>query len=140
MLKLNEMQQSFVINYIKNGFNATQAALKAGYSDSYARTNSDYLVNTPAIKERITKALNKIDRKIEISFEYRMKKLRRIIDDFIPDDKKIELSPLKVKTALQAMAEINKMYGDYAPDKQLKVTVDMTHDKLKDIKKQYEEY
>ena len=35
--KLTYKEQAFCIEYVKNGYNATQAAIKAGYSERTAR-------------------------------------------------------------------------------------------------------
>ena len=139
---LTQMQHNFVINYIKNGFNAYQAAVQAGYSEHVANTQTQYLVSNPVIKDRIAKAYDKIDTKLmkelRITMEDKMKVLSRIIYDIVPEDDEPKRSLYKV--AISAMTELNKMQGDYAPDKRLSVTVDATKERLAEVKRQYEEF
>ena len=52
--KLTQKQQRFVDEYIISG-NATQAAIKAGYSDKYANTNANKLLQNTTIKSAIEK-------------------------------------------------------------------------------------
>ncbi len=137
---LTTQQEEFVINYIKNGYNAYNAALTAGYSKTFADTGAYKLVHHPIIQKRLTKALKRADNKLNMTFEWKMKKLKRIIDQYIPDDINVELKESQVKIGLQAMGELNKMQGDYAPDKRLSVTVDATKEKIIEAKKAYDEF
>ena len=57
MTKLTEKQKRFADYYIETG-NATQAAVKAGYSKKYANTNASKLLQNTTIK-------NYIDEKLE---------------------------------------------------------------------------
>lgn len=50
--KLNPKQQAFADFYIESG-NATQAAIRAGYSEKYANTNASKLLQNTTIKSYI---------------------------------------------------------------------------------------
>lgn len=50
---LNDRQRAFVDAYLANGFNATQAAIAAGYSPQSARTRGYDLVRNPDIRAHI---------------------------------------------------------------------------------------
>ena len=52
MTKLTEKQKRFADYYIETG-NATQAAVKAGYSKKYANTNANKLLQNTTIKNYI---------------------------------------------------------------------------------------
>ena len=52
--KLTQKQQRFVDEYIISG-NATQAAIKAGYSKKYANTNANKLLQNTTIKAAVDK-------------------------------------------------------------------------------------
>ena len=54
--KINSRQLAFINEYVKS-LNATQSAIKAGYSESGARVQGHRLLNTPHIKERIDEEL-----------------------------------------------------------------------------------
>ena len=144
MDKLTQKQYDFTLNYIKNGFNAYQAALDAGYSASYAKFKSHTLIHNPVINQRVTKAYQTIEmqqmKTLCMSIQDKAKVLDRIIRAVIPLD---ETEPVKLdymKDAIRAISELNKMAGDYAPDKRLSITVDATKEKLKEVRKIYDEY
>lgn len=144
MDKLTQKQYDFTLNYIKNGFNAYQAAIDAGYSHNYARFKAPSLIHNPVINQRVTKAYQTIEmqqmKAICMSMQDKVKVLDRIIRAVIPLD---ETEPVKLdymKDAIRAISELNKMSGDYAPDKRLSITVDATKEKLKEVRKIYDEY
>lgn len=135
---LTTKQSSFLKNYICNGLNTYQAAIDAGYTKSYARVRSYDLLQQPHIQSRLETAFKKVEARLDISFDWRLNKLKRLINEIIPDDDNIIMSQSKI--AIQAIQEINKMFGDYAPDKRLTLNVDTTKDKLVEARRQYEEY
>ena len=53
-------QQRFADEYIITG-NATQAAIKAGYSQKYANTNANKLLQNTTIKKRIDERLEQLE-------------------------------------------------------------------------------
>ena len=59
MVKLTEKQKKFADYYIELG-NATQAAIKAGYSSKYANTNASKLLQNTTIKEYIQEKLEEM--------------------------------------------------------------------------------
>lgn len=59
MTKLTEKQKRFADYYIETG-NATQAAVKAGYSKKYANTNANKLLQNTTIKNYIDKKLEEM--------------------------------------------------------------------------------
>lgn len=136
---LTLQQQAFVNNYIRNGFNAFQAAINAGYSDNYARVKSSKLIGHPTIKEQIKQACITAEERSTVSWEWRMNKLKSIVEAFVPEDKST-MRPANARAAVAAIAEINKMTGDYAPDKKLSLTVDLTKKRLEEARKVYEEF
>ena len=69
----------------------------------------------------------------------RVKVLSKIVYDIVPKD---GADPKRqyYKDAIAAIKEINKLTGDYAPDKRLAITVDATQDRLIDARNQYNDY
>ena len=59
--------QVFVNEYLQNGNNATQAAIKAGYSEKHANTNASKLLQNTTIKSMLAEAQNQIKTKYGIS-------------------------------------------------------------------------
>lgn len=62
MEKLSIKQKRFADEYIING-NATQSAIKAGYSKKYAATNTDKLLKNTNIKNYIDERLKELEDK-----------------------------------------------------------------------------
>lgn len=62
MKKLSEKQKAFADYYIELG-NATQAAIKAGYTSKYANTNANKLLQNTTISEYIKERLKQIEDK-----------------------------------------------------------------------------
>lgn len=59
--KLTIKQKRFADEYVKTG-NATDAAIKAGYSEKYAHTNANKLLQNTTIKARIDAQMQKLRR------------------------------------------------------------------------------
>lgn len=59
-MKLTEKQRLFADEYIKSG-NALQSAIKAGYSDKYAKASSSKLLENVGIKSYIQAKLDEIE-------------------------------------------------------------------------------
>lgn len=141
-IALNERQEKFIENYIKNGANAMRAAIEAGYTSGVAKAKSTEFLEHPLIKLRINEAYARIDRgkmkDICLALEERVRLLSKIIYDVIPN----EGEPIRkhYPDAIRAIQELNRLAGDYAPDKRLSVTVDATKDKLIEAQRVYEEY
>lgn len=57
--KLNPKQQAFADYYIELG-NATQAAIKAGYSEKYAAQNTDKLLKNTNVKSYIDERMEQL--------------------------------------------------------------------------------
>lgn len=97
MARLTIKQKRFADEYIISG-NATQAAIKAGYSKKYASTNVTKLLQNPKIKAYIDD------------------KLKDIEDELIADQKEV----LKYLTAVmrgQASDETLMSIGDFSQEK-----------------------
>ena len=60
MTKITLKQQRFADEYIITG-NATQAAIKAGYSQKYANTNANKLLQNTTIKKHIDERLAQLE-------------------------------------------------------------------------------
>ena len=59
-MKLTAKQRLFADEYIKSG-NATQSAIKAGYSDKYVATNTDKLLKNTKLKAYISAKIAEIE-------------------------------------------------------------------------------
>lgn len=86
MAKLTEKQKRFCDEYLID-LNATQAAIRAGYSDKYANTNASKLLQNTTIKEYIDNRLEEIqsDKTADAQevMEYLTSVMRREKNEFI---------------------------------------------------------
>ena len=119
----NDRQQRFVDEYLANGGNAAQAALSAGYSESYARKRSKELLANVGISDAIKAGQSEIKKDLGITAEWKRDQLKKIIESCsgvieIPkgkgDDAALVKTMVDPKAAISAIAELNKMDGDLA--------------------------
>jgi len=106
-MKLNPKQQLFVEEYLID-FNATQAAIRAGYSENTAYSQGPRLLDNVEIQRGIEKGKQKLIKKLDIKKEDIIRDLIRIKEDNIED-----FPP----HALKALEMLNKMLGFNEPDK-----------------------
>jgi hypothetical protein len=77
-------RRQFVAEYVKD-FNATQAAIKAGYSVDIATFQGQRLMTFPAVRKAIAQALSNLFKKSRVSIEWCREELIRVAD-FNPRD------------------------------------------------------
>lgn len=130
--ELSEQLRKFCVAYVENGNSAHKAALIAGYSEDYAKTNSFKLLRKPNVKAYINKLLEKIDKKIGVSFDYKIQKLKLAVDRALPDDEKSEAT-INPQIGITAIAELNKMQGHYSAEKHINANLN-TDTEISDIK------
>jgi phage terminase small subunit len=134
LLKLTVKQRLFCKAYLANGFNATQAALTAGYSEDSAQAIGSENLSKPLVKQFIDKRIKTMEEKLDITAEWKMKVLKDCIDGCMngeASEKKIHPSGV-----VSAVAELNKMQGHYAPEKS-EIKHDIGH-KTAELIQQYE--
>ena len=66
--ELNDRQMSFCVEYLKD-LNATQAAIRAGYSKRTARVIGPENLSKPVIAERIAKLVEERNERVRIDSE-----------------------------------------------------------------------
>lgn len=76
-MKMTPKQKAFVRAYKTNGGNATQAAIKAGYSQKTAYSIGEENLRKPEIKQ----ALEEEEKKIQQKYEYTLDDMVRELDD-----------------------------------------------------------
>ena len=77
-IKLNARQQRFVDEYLID-LNATQAAVRAGYSEKYAHTNANKLLQNTTIKEFIEKRMAEKEKDLIASQDEVLKYLTSVL-------------------------------------------------------------
>jgi hypothetical protein len=68
------------------------------------------------------------ERKSKLDFNYKIYKLKRVVDEFIPDDEESALECRQVAVAISAIAESNKMQGHYSAEKVVSANVNLDAD------------
>lgn len=106
-MALTPKQERFVKEYLID-LNATQAAIRAGYSENTAYSQGPRLLENVGVKEAIEKGKQKTFKKLEITRENIIRDLVKIKEDNIED-----FPP----HALKALEMLNKMLGFNEPDK-----------------------
>lgn len=138
MQKLTKKQELFCNAYLANGFNGTQAAIHAGYSEDSAKEIASENLTKPNIKEFLDKRMKKVEEKLEITAEWKMQKLKQCIELAMPEaEGKIVLA--NHKALLGAIVELNKMQGHYAAERTFNttVTVDADLETAKELTQKY---
>lgn len=106
-MKLTAKQERFVSEYLID-LNATQAAIRAGYSERTARQAGSENLSKPDIAEAVAVAQGRVAQKAEWSAADRLRMLADIAEANMKDDPRV---------AVSAIAEANKMQGSHAPMK-----------------------
>lgn len=118
-MRLTQKQRLFADEYIKSG-NATQSAIKAGYSDRYVATNTSKLLKNTNIKAYVSKKMAEIESHKIADAKEAMQAITAIargettetqaqINPLTGDWESIEV-PADLKTRLSAWKEILKRY------------------------------
>ena len=106
-MALTAKQVRFVSEYLID-LNATQAAIRAGYSEKTAQEQSSRLLSNVMVQQAVSDAQNRVAEKAEWSAADRLRILAGIAEANIKDDPRV---------AVSAIAEANKMQGSHAPTK-----------------------
>lgn len=121
MKKLTVKQQRFADEYIISG-NATQAAIKAGYSGNYANTNASKLLQNTTIKAYIDERMKKLEEEAIADQTEVLKYLTRVLRDEEREEvlvnvgnfeQKIQLMKVSTKDKIKAAELLGKRYGSW---------------------------
>lgn len=94
-VKLTVKQQRFVEEYCANGFNALQAAIKAGYKENSARTTGWENLNKPYIADAIRERLNKLSLSSEETTKMIADMAKANITDYMTTRKEVFVPKVK---------------------------------------------
>lgn len=132
---LTDHERAFMNAYISSGFNARQACLDTKFD----LNKTTFLLRD----QRFILELNRIQKKSEdlagINFSWKLKKLAEIVTQAIDYQTQLNtFHPGVAKVAVDAISEMNKMQGDYAPVKVDNRHLIMTVDKILEAKNVYQ--
>jgi phage terminase small subunit len=83
--ELTDKQERFIEEYLKD-FNATQAAIRAGYSEANADKIGSELLGKTRVKEALEKKRAKITKKAETSVEWVLEKLKTVAERCLQEE------------------------------------------------------
>lgn len=104
---LTPKQQRFVEEYLVD-LNATQAAIRAGYSSKTAKSQGQRMLTNVDIENAIQRAVHKRSERTEITQDYVLEKLKEIADKSASD---AQDSNLKYSNKLKALELLGKHLG-----------------------------
>ncbi|MFL4497724.1 terminase small subunit [Weissella sp. MSCH1] len=125
-MSLNERQERFVDEWVRNGGNAAKAAREAGYSEKYANTNARKLLQnttiTDAIKERQAELREQRRMTTDNVIEFFEKVVQGEIgeQEVTPSGKVIEV-PTKVNNRIKAAENLGKVLGIFQAESVVEV-------------------
>ncbi len=128
---MNEKQRRFAEEYIISG-NAHQAALKAGYSKTYARTDSHKLLENPRIRPYIDEQLEKLRSEKVADQQEILEFLTSIVRGEIEEPilvglgegaQEIQYDIPSVTARRQAAVDLGKRYGMWTDRQDINLTV-----------------
>ena len=96
--KLTDKQEAFCDEYLKD-FNATQAAIRAGYSEKTARSAGQRLLTNVDIKRRLAEAQAKRSERLEISVDRVALELARIGFSTIKEIAEFDSDSVRLKSS-----------------------------------------
>ena len=93
---LNERQRAFANEYVVD-FNGTQAAIRAGYSAKTAKAQASRLLTNVDVQKAVRKAIDRRDRRTEITQDRILQELGRIAFAQTPDVVSVKDGTVKVE-------------------------------------------
>ena len=112
----------FVLSYLENGNNATQAAKSAGYSEKTARQQGQRLLSNVYIQEQIKIKQKELEENYTVSLKSRLETLEKVVEEGLKAhfDACGNKRPLGLQQVVNAVDKMNQMLGTVAPDEEAK--------------------
>ena len=126
-MALTPKQERFVQEYLVD-LNATQAAIRAGYSAKTASRIGPQLLVKTCISEAIQKAMKKREKRTEVTQDYVIAKLREIVEKDASDGPDSELKYTNKIRALELLGKHTGAFDGGAKEGQnepVKVVIDV---------------
>ena len=110
-MKLTPKQERFVQEYLVD-LNATQAAIRAGYSKKTAEVIGYENLRKPQIAQAVQRGMEVRQKRTEVTQDYVIKKLKEITDKDASD---CQDSDLKYSNKIKALELLGKHVGAFEP-------------------------
>ncbi len=136
-------EKLFCLYYLENGGVGARASRDAGYSAKTAAAASaaSQLLKRDRVKKFLAEKRKEMEEKLEVTFDWKIKKLRQCVDAAMLEDAETGKVLLDNHTALLgAISELNKMQGHYSAEKihNVHVVAEAEFDEIKALTAQYE--
>lgn len=109
-----EQYLRFAEEYFANGYKLADAAIAAGSTKEQAPINAFRWIRRPEVVEYLRLRKKRLQDNTDITFAWKMKKLKACIESSILVTMKDEEIVLDPKSVIAAIGELNKMQGHYA--------------------------
>lgn len=138
--ELDPRRKKFAVEYLTNGLNASAAARSIGCTGGYAIKRGCELLRNSKVQNYIRQNLELVEKKLDVTLEWKIKKIKKVIDNAIPDDEEQAFIAEHARVGLMGISELNKMQGDYAPLKNINANLNSEVDGniLYDLVKKYD--
>jgi phage terminase small subunit len=107
---LPDKRALFIEHYLANGFNQTDAAIKAGFSPASARTEAWRLMKNADIRAEIDRRLKEHHITAEEVLARMASHARGDMSDFLNDDGEIDLALARERGVLHRLKSVNRSY------------------------------
>lgn len=125
---LTSQRRLFCKHYLINGFVGSKAYRSAGFEEKHADVNASKLLKDPRVKAYLKKRMEKIEKKLDITFEKKIELLWNAAQRcYGPTDDEIKrlkqgeafkpFFQFEPTALISTVAELNKMQGHYAQAK-----------------------
>lgn len=111
---LRQRQKAFVQYYIANGFNATRAAISAGYSRKTAYSIGHENLSKPEIRSFMEQTMKEMMDEAGAGVKWRIEMLKLAVDKAVTGQTNKD-GVVDVDGVIKPIQELNKMQGTYAP-------------------------
>jgi hypothetical protein len=128
---LTQKQLTFLNMYLKSGDKRYSIAY-AGFPVKNALAAANRILVKPPAQEYLAKAREKAAQVVRWEFDAKIKKLKQIALVAMPDSAK-DFKGKSPDIAIRAIAEANKMQGDYSPEKRVNMNIDTDIEEAKKL-------
>lgn len=113
--KMTLRQRKFSHVYLISNGNRIKALREAGYKPKPGSEKqlAYRILNSRPVKKYINRVADKMEKDFGITLDWKIFKLKRIVNFCVPDDE--DKPVIDGAVGVKAIAELNKMQGDYAP-------------------------
>lgn len=118
---LSEQQKAFADEYLSNGYNSYQAAIKAGYSENYAKVHAHKLLDNIRIKAFIDERMKSIQSARIVKVE----EATAIVSSIARGEENVDGRLPNSQTRLKAAETLLKLYGQFTDKVEVSGNVDV---------------